>query len=67
VCTYEQIRQACNTGGYTVPIDRWLGDRTGDDEALFTNATTCGNFDGVANTINVNKGGTLCCHEWMKY
>jgi hypothetical protein len=67
VCTYEQIRKACNGFGYVIPADRWLGDRTADDEVLFTNGTSCGNFDGVANAINTTKPGTLCCLEWMKY
>lgn len=67
LCTYNQIRRACDAGGFAIPADRWLQDRVGDDLAVFTNGTACDNFDGTANTLNVSKGGSLCCLEWMKY
>ncbi len=69
LCTYEQVRRACNNGGQTVTAGRWLRDRVGDDLALVTNGTDCNNFDGVVNAISGagSQGGSYCCLEWPKY
>lgn len=66
ICRQEQLRRACNQGGYALTPSRWMADRAGDDVALTVNGTDCNNFDGTANAVNGTQGGTYCCIEYWR-
>ncbi len=67
LCTHQQIRRACQNGGFGNPItDTWLGDRLADDIAIVTNISDCNNFDGERG-VTANASAQYCCLEWMKY
>lgn len=65
ICRHEQIRRACNNGGFAIVASRWLADRAGDDIALSTNSTDCNNFD-AATAVGTSLGGTYCCIEYPR-
>jgi hypothetical protein len=67
MCTHEQIRRACNNGGFGAPVvNTWLQNRAVDDQAMIVNIADCNNFDGVSLVTN-NQTGQYCCLEYMKY
>jgi hypothetical protein len=66
LCTHQQMRRACNNGGYGLTSGRWLADRTADDQVLVVNGTSCANFDGTV-APTATQGGQYCCLEWMSY
>src|SRR5690606_28751944 len=65
LCSATQIVEACNAGGFTPIAASWLGERTGDNEALTVNVASCTDFDGVNNTANA-MSGKYCCAEFQK-
>ena len=67
LCTYQQIRAMAGNGGLTFDAtERWLGDVTLDDQALYTNRQISGssdsdlsNFEGDGNMDDLKRG--FCC------
>lgn len=57
-CTLAELQAACDTG-YVPTTGAWLGDRTGDDLALFANGTSCGNLDGESQ-VGVERPAHVC-------
>ncbi len=66
LCSYEEVRRACISGGFTPIVSSWLSNRGADDQAMSVNIADCNNFDGYV-AVGNTQTGKYCCSEWPKY
>jgi uncharacterized Zn-finger protein len=65
LCTMQELVTARISGFSSVPqplfANYWMGDRVGDNLALYSNFTTGDDFDGAADTSTTTMVGYYCC------
>lgn len=65
LCTFNQLTTARISNFASVPqalfLNFWMGDRTGDNMALYSNGVAGDDFDAVADTSTTTMVGFYCC------